>query len=161
MKKWMGLALAVVALSGCGTLSRVSLPWSRAAAAPPPEVDELSFAGGAVSQHWQGNVLVLDLTAVPAQGQLVATPTYARGWPMRIAVRTVPGRFGALEVRGAQRAVLPLTTEGTGSVDLAIPPEVFVPGTAQIVLHWGGSIAPAVLFPEAPAAPQAQSSSMP
>lgn len=157
MKKWISLVVVAALLSGCSALSRIGLPWGKAPPPPPPQVDELSFEGGAIGQHWEGNVLVLDLTTAAAEGRVTATPTYARGWPMRIAVRTLPGRFGALEVQGAQRAVLPVTTEGAGSIDLAIPPEVFAPGTPRMELHWGASIAPAVVFPEAPAPAQASS----
>jgi len=128
-------------------------PWAKPAPAAPASVDELRFASGAtasIPQYWQGNTLVLDMTAVPAHGTAVATPAYARGWPMRIAVRTYPGRFGTLEVRGAQRALLPLTTEGAGTINVPIPPEVYAPGTREMVLSWGAPIAPAVAFMGAP-----------
>lgn len=153
MRTLLTMLLAAALTAGCGSLPRIPWPWSKPPPAAPAPVDELSVAGTAlptIAQYWQGNTLVLDMTAVPAQGSVVATPTYPRGWPMRLAVRTVPGRFGALEVRGAQRAVLPLTTEGTGFVELQVPPGVHPPGTRELVLSWGVSIAPAVVFPQAP-----------
>lgn len=140
-------------VAGCGGLPRVSWPWAKPPPAAPQPVDELTFASGAtvaIPQYWQGNTLVLDMTAVPATGAAVLSPTYARGWPMRIVARSFPGRFGTLEARGAQRAILPLTTEGTGTVDLPIPPEVHGRGTLQVALSWGASIAPGVVFPQAP-----------
>lgn len=153
-KVLMVMVLAAGLAAGCGSLPRVHWPWARPLPVAPTPVDELSFAAGAsaaIPQFWQGNTLVLDMTAVPANGTAVATPTYARGWPMRIAVRTYPGRFGALEVRGGQRALLPLTTEGAGTVTLPIPPEVYAPGTRELTFGWGAPIAPAVIFPQAPA----------
>ncbi|MBV6418103.1 MAG: hypothetical protein CMLOHMNK_02887 [Steroidobacteraceae bacterium] len=157
MKLLAALVLAAGLTAGCSHLPRLSWPWAGKPAAAPIPVDELTFAPGAsaaIPQFWQGNTLVLDMTAAPANGTAVATPTYARGWPMRIAVRTWPGRFGALEVRGAQRALLPVTTEGTAIVEIPIPPEVHVAGTREIALGWGASIAPAVFVPQAPATPK-------
>ena len=153
-KPLLAMILVAAATTGCGSLPRIHWPWAKPPPAAPAPVDELSFASGAsapIPQYWQGNTLVLDMTAVPASGTAVATPTYARGWPMRLAVRTWPGRFGALEVRGAQRAVLPLTTEGAGVVDLPIPPGVYPAGTPEIALSWGTPVTPAVLFPQVPA----------
>jgi len=150
---WIGMGLAAAVLTGCGSLPQLSWPWASAPAAAPQPVDELTFASGAgaaIAQYWEGNTLILDFTAVGSEGQASATPTHARGWPLRMAARTWPGRFGALEVRGAQRALLPLTTEGSATVDVAIPPGVFAPGTPQIELRWGASIAPPVVFPQAP-----------
>jgi hypothetical protein len=149
---WLGAGV----LAGCGSLPRVSWPWSKPPPAAPALVEEVSFANGASSpipQYWQGNTLVLDMTAVPASGSVVATPTHARGWPMRLAVRTMPGRFGSLEVRGAQRVLLPLTTEGTAVVELPIPPDVYPPGTRELAFAWGAPVTPAVLFPQVPAPP--------
>lgn len=152
-RAWIGVGLAAAMVAGCGGMPQLSWPWARAGAPAPQPVDELTFAGDAtapIAQHWQGNTLVLDFTTVPAEGQASATPTHARGWPLRMAVRTWPGRFEALEVRGAQRVLLPLTTDGSDMVDVAIPPEVFAAGTPQIELRWGAAIAPPVVFPQAP-----------
>lgn len=158
---WLGVGLAALMVAGCGSMPHVSWPWAKAPVPAPQPVDELTFATGAtapIAQYWQGNTLILDFTAVPAEGQASATPTHARGWPLRMAARTWPGRFGALEVRGAQRALLPLTTDGHDTVDIPIPPEVFAAGTPRIELHWGASIAPPVVFPQAPPAPAAAGS---
>lgn len=163
-KTLVGVALMAGLVAGCSGLPRVSWPWAKAPAAAPLPVDELTFAAGAtaaIPQYWQGNTLVLDLTGAPVSGTAVATPTYARGWPRRLAVRTYPGRFGTLEVRGAQRALLPLTTEGTGAVDLPIAREVYAPGTQELTFSWGASVAPAVVFPQAPAPPAPQTSPTP
>ncbi len=165
-KTLLGVALMAGLAAGCSGLPRVPWPWAKAPVAAPLPVDELTFAAGAsasIPQYWQGNTLVLDLTGAPSSGSAVATPTYARGWPMRMAVRTYPGRFGALDVRGAQRALVPLTTESSGTVDLPIAPEVYAPGTRELRLSWGASVAPAVIFPQAPApqAPAPQASPTP
>lgn len=143
----VAMLILVLALGACGSLR---WPWSPAPAAVPEIVHELTLQGGQVPQVWEGNVLVLDLSGVSSSGSLVATPTYDRGWPLRMSVRTFPGRFGALEAKGAQRAVIPLTTEGAAPVDLAIPPEVFAKGTPQVTFNWGASISPPVIFPQAP-----------
>lgn len=163
-KAWLGVGLAAVIVAGCGNLPRVSWPWASMPEPAPQPVDELTFASGAIApiaQYWQGNTLILDFTAVPSEGQVIATPTHARGWPLRMAVRTWPGRFGVLEVRGAQRALLPLTTEGSNSVDVAIPPEAFVAGTRRLELRWGASIVPPVVFPQAPLPAPAAASAAP
>lgn len=152
MKLLVPMMLAATLAAGCASLPRLHWPWAKAPPAAPAAVGELSFAAGAtapIPQFWRGNTLVLDMTAVPVHGQAVATPTYARGWPMRIAIRTWPGRFGALEVRGAQRVLLPLTTEGTAIVDLPLPPEVYAPGTREIAFSWGAAVVPPVIFPQA------------
>lgn len=157
MKLLVTMTLAAGLATGCGHLRGMSWPWAAKPAAAPVAVDELTFAQGAgtsIPQYWQGNTLVLDMTGAPASGTAVATPTHARGWPMRIAVRTWPGRFGALEVRGAQRAVLPVTTEGAAMVEVPIPHEVYAPGTREMTLSWGPSIVPPVFTPEAPATPR-------
>ena len=153
-KTLMAMVLAAGLAAGCSSLPRVHWPWAKPVPAAPAPVDELSFAAGAtaaIPQFWQGNTLVLDMTAVPASGTAVVTPTYARGWPMRISVRTYPGRFCALEVRGAQRVLLPLTTEGAGTVDMPIPPESHASGTREVTFNWGAPVAPAVVYPQAPA----------
>ncbi|MGD9599755.1 MAG: hypothetical protein AB7V24_15140 [Steroidobacteraceae bacterium] len=163
-KARFGWVLVAGLLAGCSGLPRLSWPWGKPPPVAPAPVDELTFAAGAgtaIPQYWSGNTLVLDLTAAPASGAAVATPTYARGWPMRMAVRTWPGRFGALEVRGAQRVLLPLTTEGSAVVEIPIPPGVYPPGTREVSLGWGAPAMPAVVFPQAPDTPAPPQSSMP
>src|SRR5215471_13117572 len=44
------------------------------------------------------------------------------GWPVRLAVRVMPGSLGELDVRGAQRVVLPIVPAGGKPVDLELPP---------------------------------------
>ncbi|MEZ5533334.1 MAG: hypothetical protein R3E69_13250 [Steroidobacteraceae bacterium] len=163
-RTWIGWVVAAGLVAGCSSLPRLSWPWSKPPPAAPASVDELTFAAGsgvAIPQYWSGNTLVLDLSAAPASGAAVATPTYARGWPMRMAVRTWPGRFSVLEVRGAQRAVLPLTREGSAPVEIPIPPEVYAPGTREVSLSWGIAAPPPVVFPQAPDTPATPQSSMP
>jgi len=56
---------------------------------------------------------------------------------VRVAIRVTPGAIGELEVRGAQRLVVPIPAVGTGSVDIELPPGVYVAATRQITLNWG------------------------
>jgi hypothetical protein len=135
------VALAVL-LSACGTISRISWPWSKDPPPAPEAVNELvitSDAGATIPQYWQRNTLVLDMTGVPASGTATARPAFARGWPVRVAVRAMPGQFGAVEVRGSRRFVLLITTEGTTPVERELPPSVHSRGTPSLELRWGAN----------------------
>jgi len=77
-------------------------------------------------QYWKGNTLVVDMRLAGGQGGAVLKPREHTVWPVRIAFRVMPAQFGALEVRAAQRVVLPITTTGTKPVDLDLSPGVFI-----------------------------------
>lgn len=138
---------ALLSLAGCASL-RAHLPWSHRAA-PPPEVSTaLTVAaadGSALSwpQVWQRNDVVLDLSAVAGTGSAVVMPRAGLAWPVRVALRVTPGSIGAIDVRGAQRLVLPVPARGKGPVDLELPPGVYVAATRQITLNWGPANVPA------------------
>jgi hypothetical protein len=138
------LAAGALLLQGCSTLSS-HWPFSRHAAPAPEPVAELQVerpGGGAppvVLQYWERNTLVLDLNNVSSQGQVTLRPAEGRGWPARIAMRMPPRRFDELEVRGAQRVVLPLAAGSVDPVTVALPPGIYDGQTAEITVSWGAS----------------------
>jgi hypothetical protein len=140
------LAAAILGLSGCASLS-AHLPW-RHKAPPAPEVSTaLTVAtpdGAALTwpQVWQRNDVVLDMTAVAAAGSAVVMPRSGLAWPVRVALRVTPGAIGAIDVRGAQRLVVPIPAGGAASVEVELPPGVYVAATKQITLSWGPANAP-------------------
>jgi hypothetical protein len=142
-----GITLAaLLTLAGC---SHLHWPWHRSAPPPPTPVHELDVSGStSAPQYWKRNTLLVDLSAVSGEGHLVLAPAAGTTWPVRLAFRVTPGSFGALEVHGAAREVLPITGTGVKPVDLELPPGIYAAGTAQITVSWGPGIVPA-----APAAP--------
>lgn len=132
-------AVLGLGLTGCGQMPRIAWPWADKPAVAPELVDELEIgspAGGALTQYWERNTLVVDLTKVSTPGRARLSPAHERGWPMRVAVKLVPGRIATLEARGAQRVVLPVTPEGAAPVTLELPPAVYPKGAPQIDLAW-------------------------
>jgi hypothetical protein len=137
---------ALLTLAGC---SHLHWPWHHAPPPPPTAVHELEVSGStSAPQYWKRNTLLVDLSAASGEGHLVIAPAAGTTWPVRLAFRVTPGSFGALEVRGAAREVLPITGTGVKPVDLELPPGIYAAGTAQITVSWGPQIVPA-----APTAP--------
>jgi hypothetical protein len=113
-------------------------PWHHAPPAPPAPVHELDVSGaGAPAQYWKRNTLLIDLSAAAGTGSVVLKPAPRKDWPVRLAVRVRPGAFGALEVRGAVREVLPIDPTGVSPVDLELPPAMCTPTTPRLTLSWG------------------------
>ncbi|HTC53095.1 MAG TPA: hypothetical protein VK700_14245 [Steroidobacteraceae bacterium] len=143
----MGLLVSMLTLAGCASVT-AHLPW-RHRAPPPPEVSTaLTVAaadGSALSwpQVWQRNDVVLDLSGVAGSGSAVVMPRAGLAWPVRVALRVTPGSIGAIDVRGAQRLVMPVPASGAATVDLELPPGVYVAATKQITLNWGPANVPA------------------
>ena len=77
---------------------------------------------------------LVDLRLGGGQGSAILEPREHTVWPVRIAFRVLPGQFGALEVRAAQRVVLPITTTGTKPVDLELAPGVFIMKSPQMAV---------------------------
>jgi hypothetical protein len=136
------LAAGILGLAGCASLS-AHLPW-RHRAPPPPEVaTALTVAtpeGAAVSwpQFWLRNDVVLDMSGVAAAGSVVVAPRSGLAWPVRVALRVPTGSVGALDVRGAQRLVVPIAG-ASSTVDIELPPGVYQAATKQIIVNWGPS----------------------
>jgi hypothetical protein len=141
------LIAVALGLAGCKTLSR-HLPWGHKAP-PPPEVSTALVVtgpeGGALAwpQVWVRNDVVLDLSAVSGTGAALVMPRSGLAWPVRVALRVTRGSIGALDVRGAQRFVVPVPSGGAGTVDLELPAGVYVAATKQLTVNWGPAAAPA------------------
>lgn len=136
----LGSLLTVAA--GCSHLPHPHWPWHRAPEPGPQVVHELVItnadgAAAAYPQYWKGNTLVIDLRLGGAQGNAVLKPREHTFWPVRIAFRVLPNQFGILEVRAAQRVVLPVTSSGTKPVDIELAPGVFIMKSPQMQVFWG------------------------
>lgn len=140
------LAAALQGLSGCASVT-AHLPW-RHGAPPPPEVSRaLTVAmpgGGALAwpQIWMRNDVVLDMSGVAPAGAAVVAPRTGLAWPVRVALRVVPGSIGVIDVRGAQRWVVPVPAAGATAVDLELPAGVYQPATRQLTVSWGPAMPP-------------------
>jgi hypothetical protein len=137
------LAAGLLATGGCATV-KSHWPFGKAKVAAPEPVQELQLQSAtadsapAVLQYWERNTLVVDLTNVASAGQLQLIRDPARTWPVRVAFRMLPGRFEALEVRGAQRVILPVAA-GAGAVTSVLPPGAYDGSTTGLTLRWGAS----------------------
>ena len=132
----------MLGLAGCSTV-RDHWPWRHRDPPPPPAVRELQVIVPAdaqvpiVLQFWERNTLVVDLTGVAAQGSVELRPGDSGQWPVRLALRFQPGRFEQVEVRGAQRAIYPVTEDRKGNATVQVPAGAHPAGTASITLRWG------------------------
>jgi hypothetical protein len=137
------IALILVSLAGCSHMPTMKWPWSAKPVPPPEKADELVVTVGESTtvanfpQYWKRNTLVLDLQGAASSGSVTLQPRVTTKWPVRLAFRVMPGQVGALEVRGDQRVVLPVVTEGSKPVDLELAPGVYTPKTAQVIVRWG------------------------
>jgi hypothetical protein len=138
----MLLAAVLTIATGCSHMPHPHWPFHRKPAPAPEIVHELVIttpAGADMDfpQYWKGNTLVVDMRPAGGQGSAVLKPREHTTWPVRIAFRVSPAQFGALEVRAAQRVVLPITATGTKPVDLELAPGVFIMKSPQIAVSWG------------------------
>jgi hypothetical protein len=141
------LTAGLLGLAGCASLS-AHLPWRHKAPSPPEVSTALTVAspdGSALSwpQFWLRNDVVLDLSGVAGTGSAVVMPRSGLAWPVRVALRVTPGAIGEIDVRGAQRQVVPVPAAGTGTLDIELSPGVYVATTKQITLNWGAVTTPA------------------
>ena len=129
-------------LAACSSV-REHLPFRHRSPPPPVPVHELQVVVPAdaqvpiVLQFWERNVLVVDLTGVASVGSVELRPGAAGRWPARLALRFQPGRFEMVEVRGAQRAVFPVTEDRNGNATVSLPPTVHAAGSTELRLRWG------------------------
>lgn len=136
---------ALLTLGACSHLHWPSWhwPWHRAPEPAPVPVHVLDVSGSASpAQYWKRNTLLIDLSAASGAGQVVLTPAGGNPWPVRLAFRVRPGAFGALEVRGAEREVLPIDSSGVSPVDLELPPGIYAASTPRITVSWGPAQVP-------------------
>ena len=94
--------------------------------------------------------LVIDLSGaggggMGATGSFAAKLPEQTTWPVRVAIRVRPGSVGQIEIQGEERALFPVTSEGTKPIDLQLAPSVYTPKTAAIYISWG----PMPVFAEA------------
>jgi len=142
------LAAGTLGLAGCASVS-AHLPWTHKAP-PPPEVSTAltvaSPAGATVAwpQYWQRNDVVVDMSGVAGTGSAIIAPRAGLAWPVRVALRVAPGIVGAIDVRGAQRWVVPVPAAGASPVDVELPPGIYQSTTRQITVNWGPGAQPAV-----------------
>ena len=67
-----------------------------------------------------------------------ATPLYKTSMAIvRVALRVTPGALGELDVRGAERVVLPIVPAAGKPVDLELAPGVYSPKTTEVTVAWG------------------------
>lgn len=144
--RWFVAGLAVLLLGASVSNAFTWWPFKKKAALPPQEVQVLGLQTPAGStpllkQFWERNVLVIDMQAAgPSGATLLTAPTEGR-WPARISFRAAVGQFAVLEVRGLQRVVLPLRSDGPGPVTLALDHTVWTQQTPQLELIWGAATA--------------------
>lgn len=148
MRNIAGLLVATLSLAGCSHFPSLHWPWHHKPAPPPPQVHELDEAseGGAAAsfpQYWVRNTLVVDLQAASGSGNIVLKPREGTTWPVRIAFKVTPGAIGELEIKAAQRTVLPITGEGSKPVYLELSPGIYITKSPQMTVSWGPIPTPA------------------
>jgi hypothetical protein len=134
------LRLALIAtvglvLAGCSTPK--IWPFYKKPVPPPEVVHEVDLAnadGSAATypQYWKRNTLVIDLSGVSGTGTVAARLPADTTWPVRVAVRVMPGSVEQLEVVGEERNVLAVSRDGTTPIDIEFPPSVFRANTGAL-----------------------------
>jgi hypothetical protein len=138
-----GLVLALALLGACAHLARMSpthwsMPWKHGAPPLVETVHELTIPGSDIDlpQAWDRNTLRVDLTGYSGEGGFNLQRAAGHDWPIRMAFTVRPGGFNHLEVRGDQRIVLTVPSEGETTV-LNVPPGLYNQGTTALILHYG------------------------
>jgi hypothetical protein len=138
---WVAVCALALSGGGCGHLSGLHWPWHHQPAPAPVPVHELDIGGApahdAFPQYWKRNTLLVDLASARGSGSITLKPAAGTTWPVRLAFRVTPGAIAALEVRAAERTVLPITPGGGKPVDLELTPDLYTPGTTQMTVSWG------------------------
>jgi hypothetical protein len=145
LPRFLSVLVLALALSACAQV-RGHWPFRARELPAPVAVHELSVvvaqdaAMPIVLQFWERNTLVVDLQGVAASGALALRPAEGRTWPVRLAFRAAPGRFEVLEVRGAQRVLLPVSGDrGATVVTMPLAPSVHTGVTPELSLRWGAA----------------------
>ncbi len=136
------LAVLAFALAGCGHLQVARVwPFHHRATAAAEAVNELvaetpdGSAGIAVSQFWDRNTLLVDLSAASGDGSLRLRPAAGTTWPIRLEFRVRPGGIGRLQVEGAQRVTYNVPATGS-AVLLRLDAGVYTARTALLNIEW-------------------------
>lgn len=147
------VAAVGLVMAGCSTPK--IWPFYKKPKPVPEAVHEVDLAnpdGSAASypQYWKRNTLVIDLTGVSGTGTVAARLPPDTTWPVRVAVRVMPGSVEQIEVVGEERNVLAVSREGTLPIDLEFVPSVYRPTTGALYINWGymPQFAEVVLDPE-------------
>ena len=122
-------------------------PFKKKVAPPPQPVQVVGLQSPAgqvpaLLQFWERNVLVIDLQATGSNGAVMLTAPANGRWPVRISFRTGVAQFAVLEVRGAQRAILPVRTAGPSPVTIPLDNSVWTQQTPQLEVTWGAASTP-------------------
>ncbi len=131
------LAMLSLSASACA----MHWPWMRRPPPPPQPVHQLTIAPDAsanaatITQYWDRNTLLLDLSSVNGEGGATLTPIKALGWPVRMEFRVQPGSIGRLEVLAAQRVAFEVPSQGAPLL-LKLAPGAYQADTAQITIRW-------------------------
>lgn len=154
MKSRLVLVTCCLALAACGHMPKL-WPFGKKAKPGPQAVNELNLVNAdgtpaTFPQYWSRNTLVIDLSSAGGTGNIAARLPPETTWPVRMAVRVQPGGVQQVEILGEERNVLPVTTQGTKSIDLELAPSVYTPRTAAIYISWG----PMPTFAEAAPTPE-------
>jgi hypothetical protein len=143
----MARAALLPVLLALGACSHLHWPWHHTPPAPPAPAYALDISAGAATgafaQYWKRNTLLVDLSGASGSGHITLRPAGGEPWPVRLAFRVTPGAFGALEVRGDARELLPINSSGTRAVDLELTPGIYTAGTRAITVSWGPQPEPA------------------
>jgi hypothetical protein len=126
--------------AGCSHMPSLHWPWHRSPPPPPTPVHELDVTGASADtypQYWKRNTLLVDLSGATGSGSITLKPAEGTTWPVRIAFRVRPGAIGVLDVRGAERTLLPITNTAGPPVDLELTPGIYTPSTTQMTVSWG------------------------
>jgi hypothetical protein len=137
------IVACALAITACSSIRMPHIwPFYKKPKPVPEAVNELNLVnadGSAASfpQYWKRNTLVIDLSGAAGTGGFAARLPEEAAWPVRVAVRVRPGSVGQIEIQGEGRSVVPVSTEGTASIDLELAPSVYTPRTAAIYISWG------------------------
>ena len=142
--RWMAVGALVLSIGGCGHLPAMHWPWHHQPPPAPVRVHELDIGGAAspdaFPQYWKRNTLLVDLSSASGSGSITLKPAAGTTWPVRLAFRVTPGAIAALEVRAAERTVLPITPGGGKPIDLELTPDLYTAGTTQMTVSWGPNL---------------------
>jgi hypothetical protein len=141
---WLAVCALALGVVGCAHLSSLHWPWHHQPPPPPMPVHELDISGApspdTFPQYWRRNTLLVDLSSASGAGSITLKPSAGTTWPVRLAFRVTPGAIAALEVRAAERTVLPITPGGGKPIDLELTPDLYTATTAQMTVSWGPSL---------------------
>jgi hypothetical protein len=91
------------------------------------------------SRSWKSSAAFITKRS-PTAGSVKLAREEGHRWPARLAVRMSPARFEVVEVRGAQRVVLPVSS-GAGAVTAELPASTYNESTPALTVSWGAKSA--------------------